>query len=158
MKHKKRILTAVIVSGSIGLGAQSISAQAVPGGKAPEPNIPEKVQPPPAREGKQPGLGSEQQGMASAEDIRSGKEALKAKGHDPGPINGTMDSKTQQALRDFQKKENLPVTGTFDKETLEKLGVGAKKGSTPERGPGGSLPKQEPGGAAPKPEGKGTIK
>jgi peptidoglycan hydrolase-like protein with peptidoglycan-binding domain len=59
----------------------------------------------------------------SSDDIKNAKEALKAKGIDPGPINGTMDSKTQQALRQFQQANNLPVTGTLDQATATKLGV-----------------------------------
>jgi peptidoglycan hydrolase-like protein with peptidoglycan-binding domain len=59
----------------------------------------------------------------SSDDIKNAKEALKAKGIDPGPINGTLDSKTQQALRQFQQANNLPVTGTLDQATATKLGV-----------------------------------
>ena len=34
-----------------------------------------------------------------------------------------MGPKTEQAVRDFQKKENLPQTGRIDAQTLQKLGV-----------------------------------
>ena len=61
--------------------------------------------------------------VVSSDDIKKAKEALKAKGLNPGPIDGTLDSKTQQALRDFQKANKLPVTGVLDAQTAEKLGV-----------------------------------
>lgn len=152
MKHNRRILTAVILSGSVGLGAQSLPAQDVPKGRPSEPtmpqpkqNIPEKIQPPAGEgerrggEGLQPGTSS-----ASSQQIRSAKEALKARGHDPGPINGTMDSNTQKALREFQQANNLRVTGVLDQQTAEKLGltVGGQ-GSIEERGQPGS-PRQPP--------------
>ncbi len=64
-----------------------------------------------------------QQLLGLSDDIKNAKEALKAKGIDPGPINGTLDSKTQQALRQFQQANNLPVTGTLDQATATKHGV-----------------------------------
>jgi len=54
-----------------------------------------------------------------------------------------MDAKTQQALRDFQKANDLPVTGTLDEKTAAKLGV--DRSST-----GRSLPERERGGTSPK--------
>jgi peptidoglycan hydrolase-like protein with peptidoglycan-binding domain len=59
------------------------------------------------------------------DQIRQVQEALKAKGHDPGPVDGTMGAETQEALRAFQKAEDLPVTGQLDSETISKLGVGS---------------------------------
>src|SRR4029077_8526605 len=108
MKHRKWILTAVILSGGLVLGVQSVSAQERPMGKQPDQAIPERVQSPPS--------GIQSQGMASmsAADIKKAKEALKAKGLNPGPIDGTLDSKTQQALREFQQANKLPVTGALD--------------------------------------------
>jgi carboxyl-terminal processing protease len=55
--------------------------------------------------------------------MRKVEEALKAKGFDPGTIDGQMDAKTQAALRDYQSKNKLPVTGTVDKATADSLGV-----------------------------------
>lgn len=143
MKHKKLILTAVILSGSVGLGALSISAQDLPGSKRPEQTIPERVQPP-GQKSQQPGIA----GMSS-EDIKKAKEALKAKGLNPGPIDGKMDSKTQQALREFQKANNLPVTGVLDQKTAEKLGItlSGQKGPTQKRGEKGSIPQPGSKGA-----------
>jgi peptidoglycan hydrolase-like protein with peptidoglycan-binding domain len=55
--------------------------------------------------------------------IRRAQEALKSEGHDPGPVDGKMGPKTQDALRQFQKQENLRETGRLDQETMSKLGV-----------------------------------
>lgn len=76
-----------------------------------------------AKQQQTPGMGSDQQVSASADDINKAKEALKEKGLNPGPLDGKMDSQTQQALREFQKQNNLTVTGSLDQQTAEKLGV-----------------------------------
>jgi peptidoglycan hydrolase-like protein with peptidoglycan-binding domain len=55
--------------------------------------------------------------------MRKVEEALKAKGYDPGPINGEMDAQTRQAVRDFQKKNNMADTGVVDQAMAEALGV-----------------------------------
>jgi peptidoglycan hydrolase-like protein with peptidoglycan-binding domain len=113
----KLVLTAIVLSGGIGLGIQSISAQSVPEEGQRGGSSSEKIQSP-AKPDRSPGTSS-----ISSEDIMKVKVALKAKGIDPGPITGSMDSKTQQALREFQKANNLPVTGTVDQQTAAKLGV-----------------------------------
>lgn len=61
--------------------------------------------------------------QAGAHQIRRAQEALKAEGHDPGPIDGVMGPKTQEALRQFQRQENLQETGRLDRQTAEKLGL-----------------------------------
>ena len=166
MKQKKLILTAVLLSGSVGLGASSLYAQRAPGSGQPgptpqprptQPTIPGQPspglpqnEPMPGQPGtipervERPSAGDK--GMVvSSDDIKKAKEALKAKGLNPGPIDGTLDSKTQQALRDFQKTNKLPVTGVLDAQTAEKLGVTMEKGSSPGRAPGGSsLPQDTP--------------
>jgi hypothetical protein len=63
-------------------------------------------------------------GSGNADQVRKVQEALKAQGHDPGTIDGTMGAQTQEALRAFQKSKDLPVTGQLDSETIDKLGVG----------------------------------
>jgi len=167
MKRKKQILTAVILSGSVGLGAQSILAQGAPGGERPGPSTPRQTQPTiPGQTDPMPGQpgtvpervqrpGAGDQGMAgvTADDIKKAKEALKAKGLNPGPIDGVLDGKTQQALRDFQKANKLAVTGDLDQQTAEKLGVtlGGEKGSSPQRGKD-SIPR-----GSDMPKGKGSA-
>jgi hypothetical protein len=171
MKQKKRILTAILLSGSVGLGAQSLFAQTAPGGgpstpsspgttgptvPQPQPGMPREVQPtipgqpapglpqsapfpgqpgtiperiePPQQQGTQGRM------VVSPDDIKSAQRALKAQGLNPGS-DGQLDAKTQQALRDFQKSNNLPATGVLDQKTAQKLGVtlGGADQPTPSR-------------------------
>jgi hypothetical protein len=82
----------------------------------------------PGSDAKTPGMpsagGSPTTPTANADQVKQVQEALKAKGHDPGPIDGTMGAETQEALRAFQKSQDLPVTGQLDSDTIDKLGVG----------------------------------
>jgi len=55
--------------------------------------------------------------------VESVQQALKAKGNDPGPIDGHMGHKTEAAVKDFQKANGLKETGKVDKETADKLGI-----------------------------------
>ena len=51
------------------------------------------------------------------------QQALKDKGFDPGPIDGTLGPRTTSALKEYQKSENLTMTGKMDHDTAAKLGV-----------------------------------
>ena len=62
-------------------------------------------------------------GQWSAADVKSVQEALKNKGHDPGPIDGVMGARTQQALRAFQRAQNIQTSGQLDSSTASALGV-----------------------------------
>jgi hypothetical protein len=140
MKRKKGFLTAVLLFGSVGLGSQSVCAQSAPGGKPPGPRDPGQAQPgpglPPLPGHPMPGqpfpgwpehiperTQPPENQVISPDEIRSAQKALKARGHDPGGITGRLDAQTQDALRDFQKSENLPATGVLDDKTAAKLGV-----------------------------------
>lgn len=181
MKRKK-IVTAAVLSASIGLGTNSLLAQTTPGGSTgptnpsgpiapmpretqptipgqPAPGMPQtspmpgqptpgmpQTGPMPGQPGtipervQRPNLSDEKMAVTS-DDIRQAQNALKAKGLTPGE-DGRMDAKTQQALRDFQKNNNLPVTGVLDDKTAEKLGVNKSSDmrSMPERGSSSSIP------------------
>ena len=89
-----------------------------------------------SKAGKGPGSASESQATGSQQDIRQAQEALKSQGHDPGPIDGVMGSKTKEALKAFQGATGLKQTGNLDAETKQKLkieggssGAGSSKGS-----------------------------
>ena len=63
-------------------------------------------------------------------DTREVQEALKAKGNDPGAIDGRMGPKTRAALKAFQEANGLKATGQLNNESAEKLGVGKMGTST----------------------------
>ena len=56
--------------------------------------------------------------------VAAAQQALKTNGHNPGPIDGYMGPQTAAAVREFQQKEQLQVTGQLDPDTLGRLGVG----------------------------------
>jgi hyperosmotically inducible protein len=51
------------------------------------------------------------------------QQALKDKGFDPGPIDGTVGPRTTAAVRAYQKAEHLTMTGEMNTDTAAKLGV-----------------------------------
>jgi peptidoglycan hydrolase-like protein with peptidoglycan-binding domain len=51
------------------------------------------------------------------------QETLRDLGYAPGPSDGMMGSETASALRAFQTKEGLRVTGRANLETLSALGI-----------------------------------
>ena len=117
----------------------TIPGQPVPGNpKMTQPlpgqvgTIPEQMQP--------PVTGQTTTGGLSSDQIKRAQEALKAKGMNPGTISGANDPTTQQAVRDFQKANNLPVTGVLDPNTLDKLGVSGTATSTPGKAQGSTAP------------------
>lgn len=91
----------------------------------------------------------------SQETIKEVQQALKEKGHDPGAIDGIMGQKTGQALRDFQKKNNLKATGALDDETAQKLGVSLNGGGKPAGKPEGMSREKGSEGKAPARKGAG---
>ena len=61
--------------------------------------------------------------MSGGQSTKEVQEALKAKGNDPGPIDGKMGSKTRAALKAFQESNGLKGTGELDSQTADKLGI-----------------------------------
>ena len=129
MGKKKSALTAAVIFG-VGLAATPAFSQSAPGGKSVPPNL-DRTPTTPGREQQLPPSGREipkgTEGMA-ASDIKQVQQALKAKGHDAG-TSGVMDDKTREAIRAFQKKEGLTMTGTVDEKTAQALGVSSKSSS-----------------------------
>jgi hypothetical protein len=175
MKSKKQVFTMALLSASLGLGAQSLFAQSGPSGgtmgptspmgpevpRQTQPTIPgqpapgmPQTSPMPGQPGTiperiQPPRAGDQNMTVSSDDIMRAQAALKAKGLNPG-TDGRMDAKTQQALREFQKSNNLPATGVLDDKTAAKLGISKNSDlkSVPESGssssrPGNSLPNHD---------------
>jgi hypothetical protein len=54
------------------------------------------------------------------------QSALKAKGYNPGPIDGDVGAETMQAVNAFQKANKLPVDKYLNVETIRALGVSVK--------------------------------
>jgi Putative peptidoglycan binding domain len=124
MKEKKWIVTAVILSGGIALGSQTVRAQSVGGRPLENPTSERQFE---TRGIPPPNAASEYQGGGMADvsesDVQNIKQALRREGLTPGPMNGELDKQTQQALREFQRKNDLPVTGAIDDRTAARLSV-----------------------------------
>ena len=145
MREKKHCLAAAIIAANLALGVNALFAQDLPGPNAPNPRVEllqkhrpriwQVAQPLPGQEplpGQRgtipermpsPDSGSQQEMVISSEDIRRAQEALKGKGFDPGAISGRMHARTQEALRQFQTVNDLPITGVLDQKTADKLGI-----------------------------------
>jgi hypothetical protein len=67
---------------------------------------------------------------AEHRDVMAMQQALKDKGHDPGPIDGVVGPRTRAALRDYQRAEGLTPTGRWNDETAAKLGVAVSASPT----------------------------
>jgi len=94
-----------------------------------------------AREARDKITGSDDGRRADAA-VRDAQTALRDQGHDPGPIDGIMGPRTSAALRDFQQKENLTVTGQLDAETRARLETGAPSASPATQDKAGNTPSQ----------------
>jgi peptidoglycan hydrolase-like protein with peptidoglycan-binding domain len=57
-------------------------------------------------------------------DIRVAEAHLKDFGFDPGPVDGIFTAQTQAAVRAFQARYGLPVSGLLDLATREELKLG----------------------------------
>jgi hypothetical protein len=103
--------------------------------------------------GTQAGTESRGAGKWSKDKVKAIQEALKSKGFDPGAADGVVGPKTGQALRDFQKSQNLQVTGRIDDKTASALGVdsGGMSSSQPsgKESTIGGRGKSEPSGTSP---------
>jgi peptidoglycan hydrolase-like protein with peptidoglycan-binding domain len=123
MKNGKLFVTAIVLSGSFIIGCSSSDR----GSASRSTSAGSSASRATGSGGSTSSAATSSQQRTSANisqaDMRKVEEALKAKGFDPGTIDGQMDAKTQQALRDYQSKNKLPVTGTVDKATADSLGV-----------------------------------
>jgi peptidoglycan hydrolase-like protein with peptidoglycan-binding domain len=64
-------------------------------------------------------------------DVRAAQQALQEKGFDPGPADGVMGAKTTAAVKEFQQKNNLTVTGTLDADTRDRLMASSPPSASP---------------------------
>lgn len=74
--------------------------------------------------------GATEQPQYGPEILRKAQATLNARGFKAGPANGRMNPQTRQALRQFQKSENLEETGRLNPGTLTALGMEADKAAS----------------------------
>ena len=60
--------------------------------------------------------------------VRDAQRALARIGYNPGPANGVMGHETMDALRAFQRSNDLPETGMLDARTRRALADGSGAG------------------------------
>jgi peptidoglycan hydrolase-like protein with peptidoglycan-binding domain len=72
----------------------------------------------------------EQRRLLTKDQIRLAQERLNAEGFDPGPVNGVLNPQTETALRQYQEKRSIPVSGALDEETLRELQLSIPPGGT----------------------------
>jgi hypothetical protein len=58
---------------------------------------------------------------ASVENVMEAERVLKARGYDPGRVDGDVSPQTIQALRAFQRANQLQMTGDLDRGTIAEL-------------------------------------
>ena len=76
--------------------------------------------------------------------VESAQQKLKESGFYYGEINGKKDADTIAAIRRYQIRNGLQITGELNAETLRSLGLAAKPAATP-----GTRPAQTPGPTPP---------
>ena len=54
-------------------------------------------------------------------DIQVAEAHLQEFGYDPGPVDGVFTAQTQAAVRAFQRRYGLSVSGLLDRETRREL-------------------------------------
>ena len=60
---------------------------------------------------------------ANKDQIKQAQGMLKGRGFYAGEQTGKLDDDTRAGLRKYQEAEQIKVTGTLNKVTLEKMGV-----------------------------------
>ena len=65
----------------------------------------------------------EQKELLSKDNIQLLQERLKAEGVYAGPVDGVLNPQTEAALRQYQEKQGLPVSGAADEATLRRLQI-----------------------------------
>lgn len=135
MKRKQTLLTAIVIGGTIGVGAGSVAAHDQhqgsfsdasrysdrsdrPNERYPTQNSDDQSMAPGV-----PGVTEQNNTDISRQGAHDIQAALQSKGYDPGRADGVMDERTRAAIRDFQRDNNLVVTGSVDEKTARLLDV-----------------------------------
>jgi hypothetical protein len=123
MKVDKSLLTAAIITGSLGMAPGLVQADG-DNWRSGEPRAERSGFP---RSGDDsslaPHIGDSEQEMMTESDAMRLEEALVQRGYDPGSVDGMIDNDTRAAIQEFQDDHQLAVTGIIDEKTGELLGV-----------------------------------
>lgn len=65
--------------------------------------------------------GSVQSSAAGVPSVRQLQTALKARGFDPGPVDGKMGSRTRRAIEEWQTSVGAPATGKITVDQWQRL-------------------------------------
>jgi peptidoglycan hydrolase-like protein with peptidoglycan-binding domain len=65
----------------------------------------------------------EQPQLLTKDQIRLLQERLTTEKVYTGPVDGELNAQTEAALRAYQEKQGLPVSGAADQETLKQLQI-----------------------------------
>ena len=76
------------------------------------------------KQGRRESMGGQAAPTGYQRHVELMQQALKENGIEPGPVDGIMGPQTVAALKAYQEREKLAVTGRPDAETLGRLGVG----------------------------------
>jgi|1186.fasta_scaffold1074419_2 nucleoid-associated protein YgaU len=60
---------------------------------------------------------------AKGDGVKSLQNALRARGYDPGAVDGAFGGGTEKAVREFQEASSLEVDGIAGPQTWQSLGV-----------------------------------
>jgi peptidoglycan hydrolase-like protein with peptidoglycan-binding domain len=63
----------------------------------------------------------EQRQLLTKDNLKLVQERLQREGVYAGPVDGELSAQTEAALRAYQQKQGLPVSGAVDEETLKQL-------------------------------------
>jgi peptidoglycan hydrolase-like protein with peptidoglycan-binding domain len=61
--------------------------------------------------------------LLTKDNLKLVQERLKAEGMYTGPVDGESNAQTAAALRQYQQKQGLPVSGIADDATLKQLQI-----------------------------------
>lgn len=131
MKFKKTAFAAIIMSGSLGLAANSFGAQdhiynnrhETPANRYPTGGDDDSLAP------GVPGVTELNTSDMSTEKLRKVQQALSAEGYNPGRSDGAMTNDTRAAIREFQKDNGIVITGSLDSKTARLLGIDVTRSS-----------------------------
>lgn len=135
MKAKRWALPAIFIAGSLGMATNSMAGDQNTWrsnrsgdetrwrSDRPSERYPTSVEDDASLAPGVPGITESNPSDMSRRQVRNVQEALKDEGYDPGREDGVMDNETRAAIRDFQKDNQLVITGTVDEPTEEALGM-----------------------------------